>query len=82
MVTTEVLNPHSEVELEKSIKLQLAWFSSEAAAVSTLAVMHEHCHTLAGLCHDLQVEKLVNRTLRKNDKGAEITSPLARSWHK
>lgn len=82
MVTTEVLNPHSEVELEKSIKLELAWLISDIGQTATLRVVRIHQHRLLGFYHDLQVERLVNRSLRKNDKGIEITSPQARSWHK
>lgn len=82
MVTTEILNPHSEVELEKAIKLEAVWFGSEAAETAALAVLQSHCHHMKSLQRDIMKERILNRTLRKDAKGVEIKVPLARSWHK
>lgn len=82
MTTTDVLNPHSEAELDKAIRLELGWFASYVGETATLRTIRNHQHTLKGLYNDLAVEQMVNRSLRKNDKGVEITNPQARSWHK
>lgn len=82
MITAEVLNPHSEVELEKAIKLEVQWYISESGMIATLKKLREHQHRLKGLFNDLAVEKHINAEHRKNEKGVEIDNPLARSWHK
>jgi hypothetical protein len=82
MVEHDILNPHSEVELEKAIRLELIWLVGDEAERASLAILHDHLHKLKGLHADLAIEKYSNRSCRKNDKGVEIDNPLARSWHK
>lgn len=81
-MTDPILNPHSEVELEKAIRLEAVWFGSEAAETATLAVLHEHCHHMKSLQRSIIAERTLNRQHRRDAKGKESDKPLSRSWHR
>lgn len=75
-------DPQSEYGLEKQIRVEAAWFGSEEAETAMMKILQEHCHRMKGLQRDLLGVRGENRRLRTNEKGVEIKSPLARSWHK
>lgn len=75
-------DPKSEYGLEKEIRIEAAWFGSEAAETATMKVLQEHCHLMKGLQRDLAEIRWENRKCRTDAKGKELESPLARSWHK
>lgn len=75
-------DPRSEFGLEKEIRLEAAWFGSEAAETATMKILQQHCHRMKGLQRDLLEARFENRKLRADAKGAELKSPLVRSWHR
>lgn len=74
MSPAEVVNQKSEAELEKALRLELIWLASHDGA--TLIEFRQHSHTVAGLLHDLEVERFVNSQKRVPD------SKSSRSWHR
>lgn len=75
-------DPHSEYGLERSIRLEAAWFGSEAAETATMAILQQHCHIMKALHRDLLEVRFENRKKRTDAKGKEIDHELARSWHR